>query len=99
MLGRTAEPALRCVCPIGLKRKGAPMLPEPDKRPVVLIVDDEPEILIALTDLLEDAYDVLSASSGEQGLALLKQRSDVAVIVSDQRMPGMTGDVFLARAR
>ncbi|WP_215761794.1 response regulator [Acetobacter sp. P1H12_c] len=75
------------------------MLPEPDKRPVVLIVDDEPEILIALTDLLEDAYDVLSASSGEQGLALLKQRSDVAVIVSDQRMPGMTGDVFLARAR
>ncbi|OAG76645.1 Sensory box histidine kinase/response regulator [Acetobacter malorum] len=75
------------------------MLPEPDKRSVVLIVDDEPEILVALTDLLEDTYEVLPASSGERGLALLKERSDVAVIVSDQRMPGMTGDVFLARAR
>lgn len=75
------------------------MLPEPDKRSVVLIVDDEPEILVALTDLLEDTYEVLPASSGERGLALLKERPDVAVIVSDQRMPGMTGDVFLARAR
>ena len=75
------------------------MLPEPDKRSVVLIVDDEPEILVALTDLLEDTYEVLPASSGERGLALLKERSDVAVIVSDQRMPGMTGDVLLARAR
>lgn len=75
------------------------MLPEPDKRSVVLIVDDEPEILVALTDLLEDTYDVLSASSGERGLALLMEHPDIAVIISDQRMPGMTGDVFLARAR
>lgn len=75
------------------------MLPEPDKRPVVLVVDDEPEILVALTDLLEETYDVLSAPSGERGLALLQDHADVAVIVSDQRMPGMTGDVFLARAR
>ncbi|GAN67484.1 response regulator [Acetobacter orleanensis] len=75
------------------------MLPEPNKRSVVLVVDDEPEILVALTDLLEETYDVLSASSGERGLALLQDHADVAVIVSDQRMPGMTGDVFLARAR
>lgn len=74
-------------------------LPDLKQRPIVLVVDDEPEILVALTDLLEGAYHVLSASSGEQGLALLRENPDVAVIISDQRMPGMTGDVFLAQAR
>lgn len=74
-------------------------LPEPDRKAVVLVVDDEPEILVALADLLEETYDVLSASSGEQGLALLQQNPDVAVIISDQRMPNMAGDAFLARAR
>ena len=74
-------------------------LPELRNKPVVLVVDDEPEILVALTDLLEETYTVLSASSGEQGLKLLEQQPDVAVIISDQRMPNMTGDAFLAQAR
>jgi response regulator RpfG family c-di-GMP phosphodiesterase len=51
------------------------------------------------TDLLDQTYHVLAASSGEEGLALLRQHPDVAVIISDQRMPGMTGDVFFAHAR
>ena len=70
-------------------------LPDTAERPVVLVVDDEPEILVALTDLLDQTYHVLAASSGEEGLALLRQHPDVAVIISDQRMPCMTGDVFL----
>lgn len=74
-------------------------LPEAQTHPVVLVVDDEPEILVALADLLESAYSVLTASSGQEGLALLRLNPDVAVIISDQRMPGMTGDVFLAQAR
>lgn len=74
-------------------------LPDTAERPVVLVVDDEPEILVALTDLLDQAYHVLAASSGEEGLALLRQNPDIAVIISDQRMPGMTGDVFFAHAR
>lgn len=74
-------------------------LPELRNKPVVLVVDDEPEILVALTDLLEETYTVLSASSGEHGLKLLEQQPDVAVIISDQRMPNMTGDAFLAQAR
>nr|WP_301272838.1 response regulator [Acetobacter orientalis] len=74
-------------------------MPELRNKPVVLVVDDEPEILVALTDLLEETYTVLSASSGEQGLKLLEQQPDVAVIISDQRMPNMTGDAFLAQAR
>lgn len=72
---------------------------EPTQRPFVLVVDDEPEILVALSDLLESSYTVLTASSGEEGLQRLRQNPSVAVIISDQRMPVMTGDVFLAHAR
>ncbi|MBB2200308.1 response regulator [Gluconacetobacter tumulisoli] len=68
-------------------------------RPVVLLVDDEPEILVALTDLLEDAFTILSTTSPVEALDILARRRDVDVIVSDQRMPEMGGDVMLARAR
>ncbi len=71
----------------------------PPGRTAVLLVDDEPDILVALEDLLEDEYRVLSATSPFRALELLEEHPDVAVIVSDQRMPGLTGDAFLARAR
>ncbi len=67
--------------------------------PLVLLVDDEPDILVALQDLLEDEFRVLAAASAHEALALLAREPGVAVIVSDQRMPGMTGDVFLGHAR
>src|SRR5206468_2437336 len=65
----------------------------------ILVVDDEPDILVALEDLFEDSYRVLKATSPLQALDLLRQEPDIAVIVSDQRMPEMQGDEFLARAR
>ncbi|WP_181703956.1 response regulator [Chthonobacter albigriseus] len=68
-------------------------------RATVLVVDDERDILVALQDLLEDEYAVLVAVSAEEGLRLLAAHPDVAVIISDQRMPGMTGERFLAAAR
>ncbi|MFE1600592.1 response regulator [Methylobacterium sp. ID0610] len=68
-------------------------------RATILAVDDEPDILVALEDLLEDEYRVLTASRPDEALALLAAEPDVAVIVSDQRMPGMTGDALLTRAR
>ena len=71
----------------------------PPERATVLLVDDEPDILVALEDLLEDGYRVLSTTSPARALELLAEHAEVAVIVSDQRMPGMTGDAFLARAR
>ncbi|CAA7620614.1 Signal transduction histidine kinase [Candidatus Terasakiella magnetica] len=64
----------------------------------VLVVDDEPQILTAITDLLEDEFAVWTASDGDGGLAILEIQ-DMAVILSDQRMPGMTGAEFLGRAR
>lgn len=68
-------------------------------RPRILLVDDEPDILVALGDLLEDDYDILSASSPLAALDLLAANPDISVIVSDQRMPEMPGNQFLARAR
>ena len=55
----------------------------------ILIVDDESENLRALERLFRRDYSVLTAESGAEALALLEQH-DVALLISDQRMPGMT---------
>ncbi|WP_319244998.1 EAL domain-containing protein [uncultured Propionivibrio sp.] len=65
----------------------------------LLIVDDEEYIVRALVRLLRhDPYRILTASSGEEALDVLAT-NDVHVILADQRMPGMSGSEFLARAR
>jgi two-component system cell cycle sensor histidine kinase PleC len=64
----------------------------------VLVVDDEPQILASVRDLLEDKFAVSTATDAEAALLLLEQ-TEVAVILSDQRMPGLSGDEFLMRAR
>jgi len=68
-------------------------------RPLILLVDDEPDILVALGDLLEDRYDILTFTSPAEALDRLAREPELAVIVSDQRMPEMTGDAFLTAAR
>ncbi len=69
-----------------------------EKKQRILIVDDEPDILDSLRLSLELDYDVLTAEGGEAGLALL-EKQEVAVIISDQRMPKMTGVEFLEKAQ
>jgi response regulator RpfG family c-di-GMP phosphodiesterase len=65
----------------------------------ILFVDDEENILRSLKRLFTSAdYEVLTALSGTDGLAVLKE-VDVPVIVSDQRMPLMTGTEFLEKSR
>ena len=64
----------------------------------VLVVDDEPRVLDALEAVLAAEFRVLRASSGEAALALLPGE-DVAVIVTDYRMPGMTGVELLRRSQ
>jgi signal transduction histidine kinase/two-component SAPR family response regulator len=76
-----------------------PAPPAAAPRATILLVDDEAEILIALQDLLEDAFTILTSTSPPAALDLLAAHPEVAVIVSDQRMPEMPGNVFLARAR
>ena len=75
-------------------------------RPVILAIDDDPEVLRAITrDLTQrygDRYRVLDAPSGADGLSLvaeLERRQDpVALFLADQRMPGLSGTAFLTRA-
>jgi CheY-like chemotaxis protein len=65
----------------------------------LLLVDDEAPILSALKRLFRrEGYHILTATSGTEALALLAQQA-VEVILSDQRMPGMTGIEFLREAR
>ena len=72
---------------------------EAEDTATLLLVDDEPGVLAALKRLLRrENYRVLAAESGEAGLALLAEH-EVGVILTDQRMPGMSGTEFLARAR
>jgi response regulator RpfG family c-di-GMP phosphodiesterase len=63
----------------------------------ILIVDDEPANLRLLERLFRRDYQVISAESGAEALELLKLHN-VALIISDQRMPGMTGIEFLKQA-
>ena len=76
-------------------------------RPILLAVDDDVNVLEAVVqDLRREygaTYRVMRAASGQAGLDTLEQlrtrQEAVALIVSDQRMPGMTGVEFLERAR
>jgi len=64
----------------------------------VLFVDDEPRVLTTMRMLFRAHYEVHFAEGGQQALELLKKQM-VDVIVSDQRMPGMTGIELLRAAR
>ncbi|MFC2088711.1 sigma-54-dependent transcriptional regulator [Calditrichota bacterium] len=63
----------------------------------LLIVDDQPEILNALERLLKAEYKIFRTQGGQEALEFLKDHP-VQVIISDQRMPGMSGVEFLAHS-
>jgi PAS domain S-box-containing protein len=60
-------------------------------RPKILIVDDEEAILETMTFTFMDLYEVLTTSDPKQALQILEENAPVAVVITDQRMPGMTG--------
>ncbi len=68
------------------------------QRPRILFVDDDERILNALRSLVRKEYDVTTATDAELALEAL-QGDAFDVVVSDQRMPGMTGVELLRRAR
>ncbi len=69
------------------------------RKPRVLCVDDEPQILEGLALHLRRHYELDTASGGADALEILARQPAVAVVISDMRMPGMDGATFLARAR
>jgi thioredoxin reductase (NADPH) len=81
---------------------------EPARRlPVILVVDDEPTVLAAVArDLRQgfgERYRIVRAGSGEEALEVLRELvrrgEQVALLVADQRMPGLSGTDYLVRAR
>ena len=73
----------------------------PKRKHTIMVVDDEESVINALRRLFgKDEYQILTATSGEEGLELLKKlEKPVSLIISDQRMPGMNGAQFLERAK
>src|SRR5919112_3039217 len=76
-------------------------------KPALLVVDDDAQVLAAvrrdLRGRYRDTYTVMSAAGGEEALTTireLKARGDaLAIVISDQRMPGLQGTDVLAQAR
>jgi response regulator RpfG family c-di-GMP phosphodiesterase len=68
-----------------------------EKKYTILLVDDELANLEALTRLLEEEYNITKAKDGFEALAILRNdlySSEISLIISDQRMPGMAGVEF-----
>jgi|SRR5579862_2631012 len=76
----------------------APAAPIASTKLRVLFVDDDERILNGLKTLFRNDYDVSIAGNGEEALALLK-KEPAPIVVSDQRMPGMTGVDLLREVR
>jgi signal transduction histidine kinase len=67
-------------------------------KPCLLVVDDEPDLVQSVKDLLRFEFRVLGATRASEGFKILEQEN-VQVVMSDQRMPEMTGVEFLASLR
>jgi thioredoxin reductase (NADPH) len=86
---------------------GQPEREELQRRPAIVAVDDEPAVLAAVSRDLRrgfgERYRVMRAGSGADALDLLKQirarGEQVALLVADQRMPGLSGTDYLVKAR
>ena len=66
------------------------------ERPRILIVDDEEAILETMTFTFMDLYEVLTTSDPTQALEIMEENQPIAVVITDQRMPGMTGVELLS---
>ncbi len=70
----------------------------PTVKRCMLVVDDEPDVCDSVKNLLRHDFEVLVAHSAEEGYRVLQER-EVHVIMTDQRMPQVTGVEFLSRVR
>ena len=65
----------------------------------LLYIDDEPINLYIFEIYFRKKYNVITGSSGFEGLRLLRQNRDTKIVVSDMSMPGMNGLEFIRKAR
>src|SRR3954471_13633194 len=67
-------------------------------KPCLLVVDDEPDLVQSVKDLLRFEYKVLGATRASEGLRIMSAEN-VQIVMSDQRMPEMTGVEFLSQLK
>src|SRR5437763_10583781 len=87
--------------------RGQPTGEPPRRNPVILVCDDEPAVLAAVARDMRKGfggrYRIVRAGSGEEALGalreLVRRGEQVAMLVADQRMPGLSGTDYLVRAR
>jgi two-component system cell cycle response regulator DivK len=69
-----------------------------ERKKKVLIIDDDNRNIFALTAVLKSkGYHCLSATGGEEGLQVLEEQQDIAVVLMDMMMPGMDGYETIAK--
>src|SRR6516225_12472334 len=68
------------------------------RRHTILVVDDEIDVVTSVQDLLRLDYRVLGATRAQEGLQIVHDL-EIHVVMTDQRMPGMSGVEFLRRVR
>jgi len=69
-----------------------------NSKPSLLVVDDEPDLVQSVKDLLRYDYRVFGVTRAAEGLAVM-ERENIDIVMSDQRMPEMTGVELLKRLR
>jgi signal transduction histidine kinase len=68
------------------------------RRHTILVVDDEPDVVQSVKDLLRLEFRVLGTTRAAEGLKVLEEQ-EIHIVMTDQRMPEMTGVEFLSRIR
>jgi CheY-like chemotaxis protein len=68
------------------------------RKPIAVVVDDEPLILMDTSDIIADAgYSIVEATTADEAYAFLKEHSSVQLVVTDVQMPGKLDGFDLAR--
>jgi CheY-like chemotaxis protein len=66
----------------------------------ILVVDDDADVREVIAETLEGfGYSVIVAASGEEALPMLAERAEIGILITDVRMPGMSGFELAARAK
>jgi CheY-like chemotaxis protein len=69
-----------------------------EKRPVILVVEDESLIRMHAVEMIEEAFEVVEAASADEAIAILEARLDITVVFTDIQMPGRMDGLKLAAA-
>lgn len=68
-------------------------------KPTILYVDDEPTNLLLFKVNFQKKYNIITALSGYEGLEKLRTHSEVIIVISDMKMPGISGIEFIKMAK